>query len=165
MTATDALSSPRRRRALVRVLPALVLVLLALTGPLVAPHPIDQPVTAPYGAPDQAAVLGSDQLGRDVLSRLLYGGAPLIATALAVALVVTTAATAIGIVAALRPRLGLLVERAADVAILLPAVLGIMLIALAWPAGGRLPVAAAATVLGIPYATRLVAAAAAPIAA
>ncbi|MET8628377.1 ABC transporter permease, partial [Kitasatospora sp. NPDC004669] len=154
-----------RRRVLVRALPAVLLVLLALTGPLFAPHAIDQPLTAPYGAPDGTAALGGDQLGRDVLSRLLHGGAPLIATAIAVAVLVTGIATALGILAALRPRFGRWVERTADVAILLPAVLGIMLIALAWPTGGRLPVAAAATVLGIPYATRLVAAAAAPIAA
>ncbi|MFJ5117009.1 ABC transporter permease [Kitasatospora sp. NPDC088548] len=155
----------RRSHALVRALPALLLTALALTGPLWAPHRIDAPVTAPYAAPDGAAALGGDQLGRDVLSRLLHGGAPLIATALAVAVLVTGAATVIGILAVLRPRLGRWVERAADLAILLPAVLGIMLIGLAWPAGGRLPVAAAATVLGIPYAVRVVAAAAAPVAA
>ncbi|MET7527177.1 ABC transporter permease subunit [Streptomyces sp900116325] len=156
---------PSRVRALARVLPALLLLVLALTGPLLAPRAIDQPVTSPYGPADDTAALGGDLLGRDVLSRLLSGGAPLIATALAIALVVTGTATALGILAALRPRLGRWVERAADLAILLPAVLGIMLIALAWPSGGRLAVGAAATVLGIPYAVRVVAAAAAPIAA
>ncbi|MBV6702378.1 ABC transporter permease subunit [Kitasatospora aureofaciens] len=158
-------TAPRPRRALLYVVPALLLVLVALTGPLFAPHPIDAPVTAPYEVPSGDAALGGDQLGRDVLSRLLHGGAPLIATALAVAVLVTGIATLLGILCALRPRLGRWVEQTADVAILLPAVLGIMLIALAWPAGGRLPVAAAATVLGIPYAVRVVAAAAAPIAA
>ncbi|MEV6976568.1 ABC transporter permease subunit [Kitasatospora sp. NPDC093806] len=168
---TTAATAPRRgpatgrRRAALRAAPALVLVLLALSGPLLAPHTIDRPVTAPYATADAAAALGGDQLGRDVLSRLLHGGAPLIATALAVAVLVTGAATVLGILAALRPRLGRLVERTADLAILLPAVLGIMLVALAWPGGGRLPVAAAATVLGVPYAVRVVAAAAAPIAA
>ncbi|MFF7924549.1 hypothetical protein ACFZDP_25780 [Streptomyces mirabilis] len=49
-------------------------------------------------------------------------------------------------------------------AILLPPVLGIMLIALAWPDGGRLAVNTAAVVLGVPYAARLVAGAAAPLA-
>lgn len=148
-----------------RALPALLLLVLALAGPLLAPHAIDRPLTAPYGPADETAALGGDLLGRDVLSRLLSGGAPLIATALAVALAVTAAATALGILAALRPRLGRWVERAADLAILLPSVLGIMLIALAWPSGGRLAVGLAATVLGVPYAVRVVAAAAAPIAA
>ncbi|MGW1728651.1 ABC transporter permease [Streptomyces sp. NPDC002306] len=146
-------------------MPAALLVLLALTGPLLAPHATDTPLTFPYATSGSGAVLGGDVLGRDVLSRLLAGGAPLIATALGIAAVVTATATALGIIAALRPGLGRWIERAADLAILLPAVLGIMLIALAWPGGGRLAIGAAATVLGIPYAVRIVAAAAAPIAA
>lgn len=165
---TAAASAPATRRTgrvLLRAAPALALVVLALVGPLLAPHPIDTPVTFPYAEPGDGAALGGDQLGRDILSRLLAGGAPLIATALAIAAVVTAAATAIGILAALRPAIGRWIERAADLTILLPSVLAIMLIALAWPAGGRLAVAAAATLLGIPYAVRIVAAAAAPIAA
>ncbi|MFF3109114.1 ABC transporter permease subunit [Kitasatospora sp. NPDC057904] len=165
-TTTTPATAPirRKRRVLARAVPALVLVVLALAGPLLAPHPIDTPVTFPYAGAGGDAPLGGDQLGRDVLSRLLTGGAPLIATALAIALVVTAAATAIGIAAALRPTLGRWIEHAADLTILLPSVLAIMLVALAWPAGGRLAVAAAATLLGIPYAVRIVAAAAAPIA-
>ncbi|MFF2350479.1 ABC transporter permease [Kitasatospora sp. NPDC058115] len=154
----------RARRVLLPAVPALLLVALALAGPLLAPHPIDAPVAFPYAEAGGDAPLGGDQLGRDVLSRLLSGGAPLIATALAIALIVTAAATATGIIAALRPALGRWIERAADLTILLPSVLAIMLIALAWPAGGRLAVAAAATLLGIPYAVRIVSAAAAPIA-
>jgi peptide/nickel transport system permease protein len=154
-----------RTRVLTRAIPALLPVLTALTGPLFAAHTIDHPVAIPYATPDSTAPLGTDLLGRDVLSRLLSGGGPLIATALVIAVLVTTAATLLGVLAALRPRLGRWLERAADVAILVPAVLGIMLVALAWPDGGRAAIAAAATVLGIPYATRVVAAAAAPIAA
>ncbi|MGW4651177.1 ABC transporter permease [Kitasatospora sp. NPDC004289] len=166
MTPTAAVRQrPSRVRVLTRVVPALLLVALAVTGPLLAPEAIDRPVTMPYGTPDASAALGGDLLGRDVTSRLLAGGAPLIATALAIAVLVTSAATVLGILAALRPRLGRWLERAADLAILLPAVLGIMLIALAWPGGGRLAVGAAATVLGIPYAVRVVAAAASPVAA
>ncbi|MFI6157165.1 ABC transporter permease subunit [Kitasatospora sp. NPDC051170] len=153
----------RKRQVLLRAAPALLLVLLALAGPLLAPHPIDAPVAFPYAEAGGDAPLGGDQLGRDVLSRLLTGGAPLIVAALAIASVVTAAAGAIGIVAALRPVLGRWIERAADSTILLPSVLAVMLIALAWPGGGRLAVAAAATLLGIPYAVRIVAAAAAPV--
>ncbi|MFJ1791112.1 ABC transporter permease [Kitasatospora griseola] len=157
--------APTTRRVLLRSAPALALVALALVGPLLAPHPIDTPVTFPYAGAGDGAPLGGDQLGRDVLSRLLTGGAPLIATALAIALAVTATATAVGIVAVLRPALGRWIERAADLTILLPPVLAVMLVALAWPGGGRIAVAVAATLLGIPYAVRIVAAAAAPVAA
>ncbi|MFJ9690890.1 ABC transporter permease [Kitasatospora sp. NPDC101183] len=164
MTVTAPAAVRRKRRALLRAAPALLLVTAALAGPLLAPHPVDAPVVFPYAEAGADAPLGGDQLGRDVLSRLLSGGTALIATALAIALVVTATATALGILAALRPALGRWIERAADLTILLPSVLAIMLIALAWPGGGRLAVAAAAVVLGVPYAVRIVAAAAGPVA-
>ncbi|MBO0653724.1 ABC transporter permease [Streptomyces triculaminicus] len=159
----------RSRRPFARVLlpvaPGLLLTLLALAGPLFAPHPIGTPVTAPYSPPGKDALLGGDQLGRDVLSRMLHGGSALIGSALVVAVLVTALAAVLGCFAVLTPTLGRLVERSADVAILLPPVLGMMLIALAWPGGGRLAVMAAATVLGVPYAVRVIAGAAAPLAA
>lgn len=171
MTAAEVHARPRRPgrlepRVLAPVVPAVLLVLVALAGPLLAAHPVDKPVTAPYGeAGAGGAALGGDQLGRDVLSRLLNGGSALIGSALVVAVVVTFLATLLGCFAVLSPRLGRLVERAADTAILLPPVLGIMLLALAWPGGGRLAITVAAVLLGTPYAVRIVAGAAAPVAA
>ncbi|MBV7672757.1 ABC transporter permease subunit [Streptomyces halstedii] len=167
MTVTPPVATRRPSRgagatALVAV--AALPLLLALTGPLIAPHTVDTPVTAPFAPAGDGAVLGGDQLGRDVLSRVLHGGTPVILGALLVAVVTTVAAVLIGCLAVLRPRLGRAVERSADVAILLPPLLGIMLIALAWPGGGRWAVIAAAVVLGTPYAVRVVAAAASPLA-
>ncbi|MET8662659.1 ABC transporter permease [Streptomyces griseus] len=153
-----------RARNLALVALAMLPLMLALVGPLVAQHTIDTPVTAPFAAPGDGALLGGDQLGRDVLSRVLHGGTLLILSALLVAAVITLAATLLGCVAVLRPALGRVVERGADVAILLPPLLGIMLIALAWPGGGRWAVIAAAIGLGVPYAVRVVAAAASPLA-
>lgn len=160
------LGNPRPPRAARRALliGPTVLPLLAFAGPLLAPHTVDTPVTAPFAEPGGGAPLGGDQLGRDVLSRVLHGGALLTGSALLVAVVTTLTASLIGCVAALRPVLGRLVERGADIAILLPPLLGIMLIALAWPGGGRRAVIAAAIVLGTPYAVRIVASAAAPLA-
>ncbi|ADI04396.1 ABC transporter permease protein [Streptomyces bingchenggensis BCW-1] len=156
--------STGRTRTLALTAVAVLPLLLAVAGPLLAPHSLSSPVTAPFAAPSADAPLGGDQLGRDVLSRLLHGGTLLVAGALLVAAVVTVAATVVGCFAVLRPALGRAVERCADVAILLPPLLGIMLIALAWPGGGRWAVIAAAIVLGTPYAVRVVAAAAAPLA-
>lgn len=55
---------------------------IALIGPLVAPHSIAQPIGVPGGGPTSAAPLGTDYLGRDVLSRALHGGLPVIVLAL-----------------------------------------------------------------------------------
>lgn len=165
----DRTTTPPRRyaRGATRVLPfapALLLIGLALGGPLLAPHRIDAPVTGPYAGPSGAAPLGGDQLGRDVLSRLLAGGPELLLTSALIGVVVTALAALLGTVAALRPAFGRVIERAADLTMLLPTVLALLLVALSWPGGGRLALVAAAVVMGLPYAVRMVAAAATPIA-
>ncbi|MCR8573356.1 ABC transporter permease [Streptomyces sp. Isolate_219] len=164
-----ALEQPARRRRsrgfVLRTLPALLLITAAVTGPWFHPHAIDVPLTAPYAEPSGGAPLGGDHLGRDVLTRLLAGGRELIVTSLLVALLVTVVAALLGALGALRPAVGRIVERSADVLMLLPAVLGILLLTLSWPGGGRFAVIAAAVVMGVPYAVRLAAGAAAPVAA
>lgn len=65
-----------------------------LLAPLIAPYGYDQIFTAPrLSAPSMAHWLGTDESGRDVLSRLLYGGA--------LSLELSLAATVAGIVIAL----------------------------------------------------------------
>ena len=49
-------------------------VALALLGPVFAPHAPDEPVGIPLTGPADGAPLGTDFLGRDVLSRVLWGG-------------------------------------------------------------------------------------------
>ncbi|MCZ1004346.1 hypothetical protein O1M63_50870 [Streptomyces mirabilis] len=53
---TPATAAPRRVPSYVvrRVAPGLLLVLVALTGPFLAPHAIDKPVTAPTPRPGTA---------------------------------------------------------------------------------------------------------------
>ncbi|WP_307817703.1 ABC transporter permease [Nocardia acididurans] len=150
---------------MVRLLPALLLVGAALLGPWFAPHAVDVPVTGPYAEPSAVAPLGGDLLGRDVLSRVLAGGWDLVVSALVAAVLVTGLAAVLGAAGALRPGFGRVLDRAADLLILLPAVLGLLVVAMAWRDGGRPAIVVAAVVLGVPYAVRLVAGAAAPVAA
>jgi ABC-type dipeptide/oligopeptide/nickel transport system permease subunit len=56
----------------------LVVAAVALIGPLIAPHPLDQPIGPPGVGPAAGAPLGTDYLGRDVLSRTLHGGFPVL---------------------------------------------------------------------------------------
>ena len=54
---------------------ALVYVFVAIAGPWVAPHPYDEfAVGEPLAAPSLDHPFGTDEFGRDVLSRVLYGG-------------------------------------------------------------------------------------------
>src|SRR5205814_7179818 len=50
-----------------------LLLLLALVGPAFAPHSSSQTIDAPFVGPGGHALLGTDFLGRDVLSRVLDG--------------------------------------------------------------------------------------------
>ncbi len=152
-------------RVLLRLSPALIVIVVAIVGPWFTPYRIDESAFTPYAEPGGGAVLGADQLGRDVLSRLLAGGRELLVTSVLIAVIVTALAALLGAVAVLRPAVGTFIERMADMLIMLPVVLGMLLIVLAWPGGGRLVLVGAAVVLGLPYAVRVVAAASAPVAA
>ncbi|MDO8210172.1 ABC transporter permease [Conexibacter sp. CPCC 206217] len=72
------------------------IVLVALVGPFLAPHPITEVLGAPYSPPSGPAPLGTDYLGRDVLSRFLSGGRLLIAVSLGSTLLAYVVAAPIG---------------------------------------------------------------------
>ncbi len=87
-TLSSALRLTRTRIGLAIVV---VMVLIALVGPLVAPHSPTAFVGAPNAGPSSGALFGTDTLGRDVFSRFLHGGLSVLglavaATALGVAL-------------------------------------------------------------------------------
>ena len=75
----------------------LVWVLIALLAPLIAPYdPIDQDVRQRLQGPSLAHWFGVDGLGRDVLSRVLYGGRVSLPVAAVVVLVAATFGTLLG---------------------------------------------------------------------
>lgn len=74
----------------------IVMVIAAVLGPVIAPHaPRSQDLAAALEAPSKSHLFGTDELGRDVFSRALYGAR--VSIGLGVAVVVVAAA--IGIVA------------------------------------------------------------------
>jgi peptide/nickel transport system permease protein len=147
------------------VLPALVVVIAAALGPSLATRSAEEAVGIPFARPGADTLLGTDRLGRDVLAQLLYGGWGLLLLAGVIALAVTGLSCVLGAVAALRPRVGALIEGGADFAILLPAVLGILLVLTAWPDAGVYGLVVVALLFGTPYCARVFAAAAAGVAA
>lgn len=83
-----------------------LLVLLAVFAPLVAPHdPLEQDLMAstlpPVGVAgaDPAHLLGTDDLGRDVLSRLVYGARVALTVAIASASAAATVGAVLGLLA------------------------------------------------------------------
>jgi peptide/nickel transport system permease protein len=81
----------------------LLLVLVSLAAPWIAPYsPIVQDANLPLAEPDSAHLLGTDDLGRDVLSRLIHGTpATLYASFLAVS-IATLIGVPVGLLAGFR---------------------------------------------------------------
>lgn len=77
-----------------------VFVALCALAPLLAPHGYtDQDLSATFASPDGDHWLGTDSLGRDQLSRLLYGGRVSLAVGFGVAVVSGVFGTLVGSVA------------------------------------------------------------------
>ena len=71
-----------------------LLVLGAVAAPILAPHdPTEMNKTATLALPSWANLLGTDQFGRDILSRLLHGAR----IALAIGLGATLGAAVVGV--------------------------------------------------------------------
>ena len=76
-----------------------VIVLIAVVGPWVAPYSPTQFVAPPFSSPVIPKMwLGSDYLGRDVLTRVLYGGRTVILLALAATLIGLVLGVTLGLI-------------------------------------------------------------------
>lgn len=105
--ADDAPRATRRRGLVWRLTSSLrsriglglmgAVVLVALLGPWLAPHGASEIVGTPYAGPGSGHLLGTDNGGQDVLSRLLRGGRTLVWMSLAAAFLAVAAGTAIGL--------------------------------------------------------------------
>jgi peptide/nickel transport system permease protein len=94
----NALRVKRTWIGLLFLSPVLVVVLV---GPWLAPYDPLQPLAAPFAPPGGEHLLGTDVLGRDVLSRVLDGGRTTLLTALAATILGVGLGTVFGLMAAL----------------------------------------------------------------
>lgn len=97
-----ALLARAGRLARTRIGLALVLLVVAaaVAGPLLAPHSPTAFVAPPYAPASAEAWLGTDNLGRDVLSRFLYGGLTILVLSLCATVIGVLAGATVGLVAA-----------------------------------------------------------------
>jgi peptide/nickel transport system permease protein len=72
--ATLARATFKQRRAQIGLVIFVVMVIIALAGPLFAPHSPTEFVAAPNSGSSSHALFGADSLGRDIWSRFLDGG-------------------------------------------------------------------------------------------
>ncbi len=88
----------RHRLAMVGLVIIALMCLMAIFAPLIAPYsPYDQDLYAVLSPPSAAHWLGTDNLGRDLLSRIIYGAR----VSLFVGIVCTVLSSAVGVVAGL----------------------------------------------------------------
>jgi peptide/nickel transport system permease protein len=112
----------------------------ALVGPFIAPYdPADQTLADRLSAPSGAHPLGLDELGRDILSRILVGGR----VSLLVSVSVVTVSSAVGLLVGLLAgylggRVDFVVSRIIDVMMAFPGILlAIALVAVRGPSLGN----------------------------
>jgi len=105
-TRIQLLQTLRRASTLARTQLGLAIVVaivaIALLGPLFAPHSPTSFVAPPFAPPSGVAALGADYLGRDVLSRFLWGGRSVLALSLLATVFGLVAGLSVGLVAAYR---------------------------------------------------------------
>jgi peptide/nickel transport system permease protein len=105
-----------------------MVVLLAILGPLLAQNSPTASVGVPGQAPGGSFVFGLDFQGRDVLSRLLYGGRSTLTLALAATVITYVLGVTIGLVAGYsRSVLDPILMRSVDVFLSIPALLVMLL--------------------------------------
>jgi peptide/nickel transport system permease protein len=112
------------RRTQIGLFLVLALVGIALVGPVFAPHSPTEFVAGPNSGPSSSAIFGADTLGRDVLSRFLWGGRSVLALASLAVLLGLVLGVSIGLIAAYsRGRVDELLMRTTDVALAFPQIM------------------------------------------
>jgi len=140
----DKLEGRTRHKSIFRemtfVLPAavlLLLVIMAIFAPLLAPYPYDQinmtdrlmpPFFTEGGSTDH--LLGTDSLGRDILSRVIYGAQISLSVAVLVILITSSVGTALGIISGYTGgRTDAFLMRVTDISLAFPPILVALLMA------------------------------------
>jgi peptide/nickel transport system permease protein len=104
-------------------------VAVALLGPFLAPYAPDEPVGVPYSGPAEGTPFGTDFLGRDVLSRVLWGGRSVLALAGLATLLAYAGGIVMGLLAGYsRSLVDPVLMRAADVMLSFPALLFLLVL-------------------------------------
>lgn len=134
----------------------IAIVLVSVLAPMIAPHdPMTMAATNRLKPPSEAHLLGTDSYGRDLLSRVLWGGRVSLTIGLLAAIVSVSIGLFIGLIAGFFRTADALIMRVMDAFMAIPAVLmAIALVSLNGASIGSLVAAIAFT--EIPRVVRLV---------
>ncbi|MGP4017798.1 ABC transporter permease [Saccharopolyspora sp. 5N708] len=127
----------------------------AVLGGLLAPYLPTEIIGSPHAFPDGTALLGTDGLGRDVLSRVLAGGRDLVLISMLAALLATSLGVAGGLLSGWSDGwVSRLLTALADVLLAIPLLLVALVLAVSLPADAA--VVAATVCGGSPLTLRVV---------
>ena len=147
----------RNRVAVASAVVILLFVVLALLAPVLAPYdPLEQDLASNYAGPSRMHWLGTDDLGRDTLSRLLFGARVSLGIAFSSVSIGVVVGAVLGLVAAFYGGLvDSVIMRVMDVMLALPGILlGIAIVVML--GNGVLNTVLAVAVFSIPTFARLV---------
>jgi peptide/nickel transport system permease protein len=101
-----------------------LLTLLALFAPLIAPYGWrEQSISDRFQNASREHILGTDELGRDIFSRILYGGRYSLVIGVTAVLVSFAIGASLGMLAGFYPRLDSVIMRFVDVLLAFPGIL------------------------------------------
>ncbi|MGO9954444.1 MAG: ABC transporter permease [Solirubrobacteraceae bacterium] len=168
MTVSAELTAPRRLHVpkflglwsgRVGLFISVVILLVVFVGPLVSPYPPTRIVAPPFLSPNARFPLGTDVLGRDVLSRLLCGGESVLLLGGLATLLAYVVGGTIGLAAGFsRGWLDGVLMRLMDVILAIPALLFLLELATGAGSGGLVAVIGVATIQ-VPGIARIIRAA------
>jgi peptide/nickel transport system permease protein len=143
----------RRKLVFIATLVLGIIVLAAVLAPWVAPFKPDAiRMARRLKPPNDINWLGTDEFGRDILSRMIFGGRASLGIGAAVVLLSMSVGTVFGLLAGYVKGLDSLIMRLADAMMALPDILlAIFLVAILGPSSGNVVLA-----LSIVYAPRVV---------
>ncbi len=143
----------RRRLVLFAALMLLAIVLLAVFAPLISPYsPTGMRVAQRLRPPSAANWFGTDEFGRDVATRIIFGGRASLGIGLAVVVLSMTAGAALGLISGYFKAVDGIIMRLVDAMMSLPDILlAIFLVAVLGASAGNVVLA-----LAIVYTPRVV---------
>lgn len=118
----------RRRRlptvsqfaAIIGLLLIATLVFVAVFAPVLAPYDPTERVARPFAFPSAEHPLGTNDIGQDILSELIYGTRVSLTVGITAALVTIAIGTAVGLLAGYYRRVGQVLMRIVDIILVLP---------------------------------------------
>ena len=121
----------RQRGAVIGGAVVLIVACVAFTAPLIAPLPYDATdLLNVFAPPDAINLLGTDKLGRDILSRLIFGARTSLLVGTSVMVITIVTGTALGMVAGyFGGRTDTLIMRGVDIMLAFPEVVFAILVA------------------------------------